>query len=110
VTKSAYGEGGGHSLECAASDDPSRVRIPPSESGKKDSGVSVAVVDFLTELRLNGSQRVLGAIAITLAESMEAAPLYTQAKFARELREIIAELRAAETNPRNLELLEGLLL
>ena len=86
------------------------VRIPPSESGKKDSGVSVAVVDFLTELRLNGSQRVLGAIAITLAESMEAAPLYTQAKFARELREIIAELRAAETNPRNLELLEGLLM
>ena len=70
----------------------------------------MAVVDFLTELRLNGSQRVLGAIAITLAESMEAAPLYTQAKFARELREIIAELRGAETNPRNLELLEGLLL
>jgi len=70
----------------------------------------VAVVDFLNELRLNGSQRVLGAIAITLAESMEAAPLYTQAKFARELREIIAELRAAETNPRNLELLEGLLM
>ena len=70
----------------------------------------MAVVDFLTELRLDGSQRVLGTIAITLAESMEAAPLYSQAKFARELREIITELRAAETNPRNLELLEGLLL
>jgi hypothetical protein len=39
---------------------------------------------------------------------MEAAPPYSQAKFARELREIMAEPRAAETNPRNLELLEGL--
>ena len=70
----------------------------------------MAVVDFLTELRLDGSQRVLGAIAITLAESMEAAPLYSQARFAREFRAIITELRAAETNPRTLELLEGLLL
>jgi hypothetical protein len=66
------------------------------------------VVDFLADLRLDGSQRVLGAIAITLAESMEAAPLYSQAKFARELREIVAELRTAETNPRNLSLLKGL--
>jgi hypothetical protein len=41
---------------------------------------------------------------------MEAAPLYSQARFARELREIVAELREAETNLRNLELLEGLLL
>jgi len=66
------------------------------------------VVDFLTDLRLDGSQRVLGAIAIALAENLEAAPLYSQAKFARELREIMAELRDAETNLRNLELLEGL--
>lgn len=77
---------------------------------KKESGVSAAVVDFLADLRLDGSQRVLGAIAITPAESMEAAPLYSQAKSARELREIVTELRDAETNPRNLELLEGLLL
>jgi hypothetical protein len=41
---------------------------------------------------------------------METAPLYSQAKFARELREIVTELREAETNPRNLEFLEGLLL
>jgi hypothetical protein len=51
---------------------------------------------------------VLGAIAISLAESMEAARLYSQAKFAHELREIVAELRTAETNPRNLSLLKGL--
>jgi hypothetical protein len=84
------------------------VRKFPSVAGKKESGVAEAVVDFLADLRLDGSQRVLGAIAITLAESMEAAPLYSQAKFARELREIVAELRTAETNPRNLSLLKGL--
>jgi hypothetical protein len=76
--------------------------------GKKESGVSVAVVEFLDGLRLNGSERVLGAIAIALADGMEAAPLYSQAKFARELREIVGELRAAETKPEILHLLERL--
>jgi hypothetical protein len=75
---------------------------------KKSSGVAVAVTDFLADLRLDGSQRVLGALALALADSMEPAPLYSQAKFARELREIVTELREAETNPRNLELLQGL--
>ena len=82
----------------------------PSVREKKGSGVSVAVVDFLADLPLDGSERVLGALAIALAENMEAAPLYAQGKIARELREIVAELRAAETDPRNLTLLEGLLL
>jgi hypothetical protein len=55
----------------------------------------VAVVDFLSGLRLDGSQRVLGALSITLAEGIEAAPLYAQAKIARELREILGELSEA---------------
>jgi hypothetical protein len=50
---------------------------------------------------------VLGAIAVALAESMEAAPLCSQAKFARELRKIISELAEAELAPANLELLAG---
>jgi hypothetical protein len=91
-----------------ATADPSASHLPPSVAEKRASAVSVAVVDFLADLRLDGSQRVLGAIAISLAESMEAARLYSQAKFAHELREIVAELRTAETNPRNLSLLKGL--
>lgn len=89
-------------------EDSSRSQEISLRGWKKESGVAEAVVDFLTDLRLDGSQRVLGAIAIALAENLEAAPLYSQAKFARELREIMAELRDAETNLRNLELLEGL--
>jgi hypothetical protein len=75
---------------------------------KKVSGVSVAVVDFLSGLRLDGSQRVLGALSITLAEGIESAPLYAQAKIARELREILGELSEAEVSEANLTLLEGL--
>jgi hypothetical protein len=77
-------------------------------AGKKDSPVTVAIVEFLDGLRLDGSERVLGALAIALAGNFEAAPLYAQSKFARELREILAELRSPEAKPRNLSLLEGL--
>jgi hypothetical protein len=45
---------------------------------------------------------------MALAESMEAAPLYGQAKFARELREIISQLAEAELSPASQELLQGI--
>jgi hypothetical protein len=77
-------------------------------AGKKESGVAEAVVDFLADLRLDGSQRVLGALSITLAEGIESAPLYAQAKIATELREILGELSEAEVSEANLSLLEGL--
>jgi hypothetical protein len=48
---------------------------------KKDSGVSAAAVDFLSGLRLDGSQR--------------------------ELREILGELSEAEVSDANLNLLRG---
>jgi hypothetical protein len=56
----------------------------------------VSVVYFLGGLRLDGSQRVLGAIAVALAVSVEAAPVCAQARFARELLEIIAQLAEAD--------------
>jgi len=51
---------------------------------------------------------VLGALSITLAEGIESAPLYAQAKIATELREILGELSEAEVSEANLSLLEGL--
>jgi hypothetical protein len=65
------------------------------------------VTDFLAGLRLIGSERVLGALALALAEAMDAAPGYAKGKIARELREILAELAKAELSPANLSLLEG---
>jgi hypothetical protein len=62
---------------------------------------------FLADLRLSGSERVLGALAIALAEGMDASPPYAKGKLARELREILAELAKAELSPANLSLLEG---
>jgi hypothetical protein len=50
---------------------------------------------------------VLGALALALAESMDAAPEYAKGKLARELREVLAELAKAELSPANLSLLEG---
>jgi hypothetical protein len=58
--------------------DPSPVSFSPSVAGKKESPVTVAVAEFLDELRLDGSERVLGALAIALAGNFEAAPLYAQ--------------------------------
>ena len=46
---------------------------------KNNSAITVAVTDFLAGLRLTGSERVLGALALALAEGMEAAPLYARA-------------------------------
>ena len=57
-------------------------------------------------LRLTGFERVLGALA--LAEGMENAPLYAQAKFAHELRGILGDLAEAEVSPANLSLLRGI--
>ena len=38
---------------------------------------------------------------------MEEAPLYARAKFAHELRGIVADLAGAEVSPANLKLLRG---
>ena len=85
------------------------IAISPSVAGKKDGGpLTVAVLDFLADLRLDGSERVLGALAIALAEGMDASPPYAKGKLARELREIMAVLRDAELSPANLGLLEGI--
>jgi hypothetical protein len=75
---------------------------------KNDGELSAVVERFLAGLRLSGSEEVLGALALALAESMDAAPLYARGKLARELREILAELAKAELSPANLSLLEGL--
>jgi hypothetical protein len=77
---------------------------------KSHSAITFAVTDFLAGLRLTGSERVLGALALALAlaEAMDAAPGYAKGKIARELREMLAELAKAELSPANLELLEGI--
>jgi hypothetical protein len=49
----------------------------------------------------------LGALALALAEGMDASPAYAKGKLARELREALAELAKAELAPANLSLLEG---
>jgi hypothetical protein len=75
---------------------------------KKGHGeLTVAVTAFLADLRLSGSERVLGALALALAEGMDASPAYAKGKLARELREVLAELAKAELAPANLSLLEG---
>jgi hypothetical protein len=88
---------------------PATVTKSPSESGKKGHGaITVAVADFLADLRLSGSERVLGALALALAKGWTDSPAYAKGKLARELREILAELAKAELSPANLELLEGI--
>jgi hypothetical protein len=49
----------------------------------------------------------LGALALALAEGMDASPGYAKGRLAHELREIIVELSKAELLPANLGLLEG---
>jgi hypothetical protein len=41
---------------------------------KSDGEVAAAVEGFLTELRLSGSEVVLGALAVALAEGIDAPP------------------------------------
>jgi hypothetical protein len=69
--------------------------------------MTVAVGDFLAGLRLGGSERVLGALALALAKGMDASPAYAKGKLARELREVMTVLRDAELSPENLGLLQG---
>lgn|SRR5215211_583463 len=94
-----------------AANDSRAVAISPSVSQKKSSppadGITFAVTDFLAGLRLSGSERVLGALAIALAEGMDSSPPYVKARLAKELREVLAELAKAELSPENLGLLEG---
>jgi hypothetical protein len=100
--------------EGSAGEPPSRRRalasqIPPSVAEKKSQdGISFAVTDFLAGLRLSGSERVLGALAIALAEGMDSSPPYVKARLAKELREVLALLAQAELSPENLALLEGI--
>jgi hypothetical protein len=49
----------------------------------------------------------LGALALALAEGMDASSAYAKGKLAHELREILMELSKAELSPANLSLLEG---
>ena len=70
--------------------------------------MTVAVTDFLGGLRLTGSGRVLGALSLALAESMDSAPPYAKGRLAHELREILVELSKAELAPGKLDLLEGI--
>ena len=99
--------GTGRLEESSTARDPLPVTFLSPSCEKTDLTVSAAVQAFLADLRLSGSERVLGAIAVALANGLEAAPLYAQTKFARELREILGELREAETKPETLRLLEG---
>jgi hypothetical protein len=100
--------GDGGRSKRAASPDSSPVRLSPSVAEKKSSeALTVAVTDFLVELRLSGSERVLGALALALAEGMDASPAYAKGKLARELREVLSVLAEAEVSPANLALLRG---
>jgi hypothetical protein len=57
---------------------------------------------------LTGSERVLGALSLALAESTDAAPAYAKGRIAQELCEILVELSRAELAPGNLDLLQGI--
>jgi hypothetical protein len=79
-----------------------------SASGEKDGNpLTVAVTDFLAALHLTRGERVLGALAIALAEGMDASPPYAKGKLGRELREVLMRLEQAEVSPANLTLLKG---
>jgi hypothetical protein len=47
---------------------------------------------YLDGVRLEGAQKPLGALAVVLAESLEAAPEYARGRLARELRELLVNL------------------
>jgi hypothetical protein len=87
-------------------EDPTPVsKFPSVAQEKKHAGITVVVVDFLADLRLSGSERVLGALALALAEAMDADPGYAKGKIAHELRGILGDLAEAEVSPANLSLL-----
>jgi hypothetical protein len=49
----------------------------------------------------------MGALALALAEGMDASPPYAKGKLARELREVLSVLAEAEISPANLAILQG---
>jgi hypothetical protein len=58
-----------------------------------DNGVTAAVAAYLENgVTLQGAQEPLAAVALLLAESMEAAPPYARASLARQLHSILSEL------------------
>lgn len=83
-------------------------KFPSVAEKKSQNGITFAVTDFLAGLRLSGSERVLGALAIALAQGMDSSPPYAKGKLAHELREILTELAKAELSPENLTLLAGI--
>jgi hypothetical protein len=101
--------GDGGRSKRATVDDPSPVRKFPSVAEKKSQdAITFAVTAFLADLRLSGSERVLRALAIALAEAMDSAPGYAKGKLVRELREVLVLLAEAELSPKNLALLAGI--
>jgi hypothetical protein len=99
--------GGGKTSKRAARATPPQSPDFSLRDGEKTEPLSIAVTDFLADLRLDGSERVLGALALALAEGMDASPAYAKGRLARELRKVLAELAKAELVPANLELLRG---
>lgn len=59
---------------------------------KADSSVKQAVAAYMAELSLDGAGKPLAAIAVLLAESLEAAPEYARGRLARELRDLLTDL------------------
>src|SRR3954468_18864369 len=71
--------GRGRLEESAAIDEPSPVsKNPLHDPEKSPEAMTVAVTDFLAGLRLTGSERVFGALALALAEGMDASPAYDE--------------------------------
>ena len=71
-------------------------------------GIAFAVSDYLAGLRMSPSERVMGALALMLAESLEAAPVYARAPLAGRLHDVMLRLADVEVSPENLSLLQGL--
>jgi hypothetical protein len=63
---------------------------------KADSDVKQAVAEYLAGLTLEGSRKPLAAVAVLLAESLEASPEYARARIAKELRELLGMLDAVD--------------
>jgi hypothetical protein len=59
---------------------------------KADGSVKQAVSGYLDGLSLEGAGKPLAAVAVLLAESLEAAPEYARGRLARELRELLVNL------------------
>jgi hypothetical protein len=55
--------------------------------------VPAAVSAFLADLPLEGAHKPLAAVAMLLAESFEEAPAYSRGRLAKELRELLEELK-----------------